>query len=379
MKILHIADTHLGYSAYRRVSTNGINQREIDTYDAFSKFVDYCVENKPDLILHAGDLFDSVRPNNRAITFAIDQILRLSEKKIPFVVIAGNHEHPKLRETGHIFSIFDHLTYVYPIYRSSYEPIQFDIGKEKVTIHAVPQTSTKESFENNLRRVKNDNSSHYNILLVHGSVKGIESFCMNEFNELMIPKKYLDSYFDYVALGHFHKFSKVTEKAYYSGSTECFSFNEAGEKKGFVEVEFNGEKSKHKFIHLVTRNVVDYPAIDCSNLTLNEIMSEIYKSIKEINPEGKVFRIILDQIPSHIFRGLDFNSIRKRCSASIHFEIRPRISVETHKNRNLGTKIDALSGEFIRFINENEIQEKDKLMVLGLEYIKKMESKKEEK
>jgi exonuclease SbcD len=202
---------------------------------------------------------------------------------------------------------------------------------------------------------------------------------MNEFNELIIPKKYLDSYFDYVALGHFHKFSKVTEKAYYSGSTECFSFNEAGEKKGFIQVELNNKKINPEFIQLKTRNVVDVPPVDCSNLTLNEVMNQIYRSIENINPAGKVFRIILDAIPSHIFRGLDFSNIRKKCSDSIHFEIRPRNSTETYKNRNFGSKINALSDEFTRFINENEIQDKDKLLALGLDYIKKIESKKEDK
>ena len=101
MKILHIADTHLGFSAYRKATDEGINQREIDTYDAFKQFIDYAIENEPDLILHAGDLFDSVRPNNRAISTAVKQINRISKKKIPFVLIAGNHEHPKIKETGH--------------------------------------------------------------------------------------------------------------------------------------------------------------------------------------------------------------------------------------------------------------------------------------
>ena len=29
MKILHVADTHLGYSAYRKATEDGINQREL--------------------------------------------------------------------------------------------------------------------------------------------------------------------------------------------------------------------------------------------------------------------------------------------------------------------------------------------------------------
>ena len=85
MKILHIADTHLGYSAYRKLTEEGINQREIDNYNAFKQVIDYAIQSKPDIILHAGDLFDSVRPNNRAITFAIKQILRLSKSDIPFL------------------------------------------------------------------------------------------------------------------------------------------------------------------------------------------------------------------------------------------------------------------------------------------------------
>ena len=79
MKILHVSDTHLGYSAYSKITERGINQREMDTYDAFKQFVDYSFKSKPDLIIHSGDLFDSVRPNNRAITFAIKQILKLSK------------------------------------------------------------------------------------------------------------------------------------------------------------------------------------------------------------------------------------------------------------------------------------------------------------
>ena len=109
MKCLHISDTHLGFSAYRRVSDEGINQREKDCYDAFQKVIDYAIQTKPDFILHSGDLFDSVRPNNRAISVAITQILRLEAEKIPVIILSGNHEQPKLRETGHTVS-YTHLT-----------------------------------------------------------------------------------------------------------------------------------------------------------------------------------------------------------------------------------------------------------------------------
>jgi len=135
MKILHVADTHLGYSAYRKATDDGINRREMDVYNAFEQFVDYAVDIKPDIIIHAGDLFDNVRPNNRAISFAVDQLNRLSKKQIPTVLIAGNHEHPKLRETGHIFKVFDHIEKV--CRREGYEGQLLERLPDRVVGHQI--------------------------------------------------------------------------------------------------------------------------------------------------------------------------------------------------------------------------------------------------
>ena len=236
MKILHLSDTHLGYSAYKKMSDQGINQRESDNYTSFKQFINYAIKNKPDLIIHSGDLFDSVRPNNRAITFTISQIIRLSKNKIPFIVISGNHEQPKLSETAHIFSIFDHIENVYPIYNLKYEKNTLVIKNKKITLHTIPQTISKDEFIKNLKKINIENSSDFNILVLHGSVKGIQDFSMNEFNELIIPKFFLKKNFDYIALGHYHKNTKITENCQYAGSTEHFSFSESKDKKGFIEI-----------------------------------------------------------------------------------------------------------------------------------------------
>ena len=215
MKFLHVSDTHLGYSAYRKTSDEGINQREIDIYNAFAEFVDYAIKTKPDFIVHAGDLFDSVRPNNRAITFAIKELNRFSKESIPFIVISGNHEHPKLKETGHIFSIFDHMENIYPIYNAEYEKLSFDFKDLKVMVHAVPQCELKKDFEKELKKIKPDSNHDYNIFVSHGAVTGIQVFSMNEFNELIIPANVLHTKFDYIALGHYHKYTKLAHNAFY--------------------------------------------------------------------------------------------------------------------------------------------------------------------
>ncbi len=51
--------------------------------------VDSLLSKRPDVVLHSGDLFDSVRPSNRALSVVLEQLLRLSEAKHPGVLIAG--------------------------------------------------------------------------------------------------------------------------------------------------------------------------------------------------------------------------------------------------------------------------------------------------
>ena len=48
--------------------------------------------------------------------------------------------------------------------------------------------------------------------------------------------------FDYVALGHLHGPQKAGEKARYSGSPLKYSIDEAGQKKGFLTLTWDGER-----------------------------------------------------------------------------------------------------------------------------------------
>ena len=61
----------------------------------------------PDLVVHAGDLFDSSRPSPRAVAEALDGFARLREAGIPVVVIAGNHSTPRFRCGGSVFEVLE--------------------------------------------------------------------------------------------------------------------------------------------------------------------------------------------------------------------------------------------------------------------------------
>ncbi len=372
MRILHLADTHLGYSAYRKVTEQGVNQREMDVYDAFTRCIDYAIKTKPDLVLHAGDLFDSVRPSNRAITVAVQQILRLSKEKIPFVVISGNHETPKLKETGNIFTIFEHLDQVYPIHKNHYEAIFLKRKDETVCIHAVPQCQNPDEFDINMKKISVDKNADYNLLLAHGAVKDIKEFKMNEFNELFIPIKNLSQDFDYIALGHYHIHTKLEENAFYAGSTEHLSFTEADSQKGCLEIEL-GQKLKHRFIPLQTRIMVDIPPLDCSTLRIEQIVQKVKETIHGIGPKDKIIRFRLENIPAHIQRGIDYHQIQELGKTAVHFEVKP-IPLKTDKTAaGEGYKIKSLADEFGKFLATQQYPEEKMLLNLGLQYIQKVE------
>jgi exonuclease SbcD len=372
MRVLHLADTHLGFSAYRKVTEEGVNQREIDVYDAFTQCIDHAVKTKPDLVLHAGDLFDSVRPTNRAITVAIQQILRLSKENIPFIVISGNHETPKLKETGNIFTIFEHLNQVFPIHNNRYETVSFKIKDQTVAIHAIPQCQSPQEFNINFKKIAVDKKADFNLLLAHGAVAGIKEFKMNEFNELFIPVKNLKEDFDYIALGHYHMYTKLQENAFYAGSTERLSFTEADSQKGCLEIDL-GHKLKHRFIPLKTRIMVDAPFLDCSELRIEQILQKVKETIHAIDPTDKILRIRLENIPAHIQHGIDFHEIRNLGKTSIHFEIKTTNNTTDKAALSEGYTMKSLADEFEKFLATQHYPEKKILLPLGLHYIHKIE------
>jgi DNA repair exonuclease SbcCD nuclease subunit len=63
MKLIHIADIRLGLAAFKRLYTeSGMNLREKHVYDNFLSAIDVIIREKPDMLAHAGDLFDTVKP-----------------------------------------------------------------------------------------------------------------------------------------------------------------------------------------------------------------------------------------------------------------------------------------------------------------------------
>jgi DNA repair exonuclease SbcCD nuclease subunit len=375
-RILHIADTHIGYSAYRKMDeATGLNQREVDTYNAFEQFVDYAITDKPDAVLHAGDLFDSVRPTNRAISFVLSQILRLSNAGIPFIVIAGNHEMPRLKETGCVFTIFKHIPDVYVVYDNGYELIE--LGDLKV--HAIPHC---DDIAQERKKVKVKDG--INILMLHASVTGagLPPFMTGSFNEQMVSNGSLTG-FDYVALGHFHKYTRVQQNVYYAGSTERFSFAEAESAKGFIEARFEADTKTDVLVHeLRTRTMLDLKPVDCSGLDEQAIKAAIMQSINECSPADKVVRLKVLNIPLVLYHALDFEEQRRATRKAVQFEIKYEFDTEAQTFSGTRPRGETLREEFENFLEGYKLPEgvdREILKSAGMQYMHGWDDKEHKK
>lgn len=88
MRILHTADWHAGKMLRNRSRTDELGS-------VLDEIVDIARRERIDLVIVAGDVFDSYAPSPEAERLVFRTLAELTGSKIPTVVIAGNHDHPK--------------------------------------------------------------------------------------------------------------------------------------------------------------------------------------------------------------------------------------------------------------------------------------------
>jgi len=352
MKIFHVSDTHLGYSAFAKLDPErGFNQREADFYDSFARFVEIALKERPDAVLHSGDLFDSVRPSNRAISFALTEIRKLADAGINFVAISGNHETPRLRETGSVFGILRQLSDCNFVYEGGVERIELD-GAEVI---AIPHT-TAEQFQEDIKQVRGMKRDAPRIVMLHAGILGV--FRMNEMNELLLDGADISPDADYVAMGHYHNYYVVTGNCCYAGATERSSMAEARSEKGFISLDL--EAKKRKFVPLKTRRMVDAPPLDLKGQSATGATAAILRRLESPEFEGAIARLRVTGLSSEARKGLDFNRIRKVYQKALNFDLRFDEHEEEQAVQAGTARIGGLPEEFGRYLANADAGRLDK-------------------
>lgn len=376
MRIAHIADPHLGYRAYNRITSQGINRREADVFKAFQSSLAKVAEIQPDLILIAGDLFHVVRPSNLTIqqTFREFALLR-AKTNAPVVILGGNHDSPRSADTGCILDLFSNLPGIY-VAHSEY--VQIPIKKLNASVfclchRALPQLSSL--------KIEPDPSSKYNILMVHGTIEGVirHAYDLYEISRSQV----ISDAWDYIAFGHYHCFTELAPNAFYSGSLEYTStsiWNETKQEKGFIEYDLDDHKIVN-FHNVPTRNVIDLRPIDAAGVEADKLNLMINQRIESV-PGGhlnKIVRLVVENLPRSVQANLDFSMVRQIRSEALHFELQLRPPVRngrklTSSDGNTARPLEEEWDEFARAYEVPGGVNRERLITIGRNYLLKQVS-----
>lgn len=322
MRIVHLADTHLGHRFLSKVDEDGRNVREQDVYRAFGAAIDRIAEIRPDAIVHAGDLFDSFHPSTEALSVALDGFARLHDAGIPIVLTAGNHSTPRFRATRHVFSLLERYGCAHAVWD---ETAVIDVGALAIT--AIPHRPDPKTLGAAVRAAKPKASAKFNVLVLHAGLEVLPRIGSGEAGTVNLDPALIEELrdFDYIAFGHFHQYRSLRINAAYSGSLERLSFNDRSKEKVILEVDLKAGPMDRKWItrHAVpTRLVKTLAEVDA--LTSSDLTADVIGALAGAELDGAVLRCPLRGVTQDAYRALDMQAIYEATKDCLHFELKPQ-------------------------------------------------------
>lgn len=305
MNLLHLSDLHLGKVV------NEISMLEDQKY-ILSKVIDLIDEEKIDAVMMAGDIYDRKVPSEEAVALLDDFLSKLAAKKIPVLMISGNHDSDERLNFGsRIFS--KNGIYVAGKYTGKINKVTLNDDYGPVNFYLMPfternqveyyfpddDTSTYEAAVNTALSHTGIDYSERNILLAHlfaisgtsePELSGSETSAKN-VGTIDKVSSGLFSEFEYTALGHIHRPQKVgSENVRYGGSLLKYSLNEINQSKAFTIVTIN-EKGTGPDINLIPIK----PLHEMRELKGN--FDELMKPENIEFPDDYIFMTLKDKTP----------------------------------------------------------------------------------
>lgn len=249
MKILHTSDWHLGRTLH------GYSLIEDQAY-MLDQLIEYMIQEKIELLIIAGDVYDKSLPNEEAVALFnhfISQVIGRLE--IPTVIIAGNHDSNTRIHFGSELFASKHL-YIVGECEKGYQQVTIE-GSETIDVYLIPymepayvrEIAGDETIKRHddamrylTRQIEKEKNDRATLLVVHAFVAGGDlsdserRLCAVGTAEMVGADCFKP--FTYTALGHLHKPQAIgSEHIRYSGSLLKYSISEANQPKCFVKLE----------------------------------------------------------------------------------------------------------------------------------------------
>jgi len=362
MKLVHIADTHLGLAAFSRLDPeSGMNLREKQIYDNFLRGINDIINQKPDCLVHAGDLFDVVKPKTKAYTTVLEALNRLSEACIPLVIIAGNHSMAKTRYTTSPYEVLTyHPSEIKAAYKFRYEKVE--IGD--TVFHLIPNMLRVEDYRTAYDQIEFSNN-HHNVLVTHGLATQIKDKRLATVAEHELDSTILSENFDYIALGHYHRQCQITDNAWYSGSTEFLTYGEIKDEKGGLSVDVAKHTVQH--LDLPKTPMADLGTIKCEGTPARDITDEIIARVeKACLPLYAMAQVTLDNVSREHGKGIDTKQLAGVREQLLDLKIRVKeLGAESPVPLQQDIRMIDYLQEFDGFVGKQQLSAKQKEFALA--------------
>jgi exonuclease SbcD len=265
MRVLHTSDWHLG----KRLE-------QCERTEEHQHFLDWLIQTiqdqKIDLLVIAGDIFDTGAPSNTALKQYYDFLWAMRRTGCrDIVIIGGNHDSVSTLNAPKALLRYFNVHVVggaTPDIQEEIIPITDEKGLVQLVVCAVPFLRDRdirlsvpgETYQEQEARLKRGICAHYETLCQHiqtyknqgiavmatghlFAAGGSASESEKEIHVGNLGQIYGDQFpadFDYVALGHLHRPQKVNNFQHirYSGSPIPLSFSEVEDKKIILLLDF---------------------------------------------------------------------------------------------------------------------------------------------
>ncbi len=334
LRILHMADIHLGVTLGPIDSDTRLNGRVLDYLDTLDATLDYAEDNKADIIIIAGDVFHKPNPDPTYLREFGKRVIRMGDIA-PTIIIVGNHDVPGSMERASSVGIFDTLEVPGVTIGRQYEihKIKTKSGLVQVATAPWPRRSEFLSY----KEVRNHETSKYiykkrvaeqilsladkvdveypAILAGHftvtGCIYGVERIlAIEDVAEVNLDA--ISDVWDYVALGHIHIHQDMNlgndgPPVVYSGSLERVDFGDELDTKGFVWCEIYDDSVEYEFIEVDAR---PYVTIRVDTVGKSDPSKLVLSKIRKLDLEYAIVRVII-QVSEHQASSIRMDAIRR--------------------------------------------------------------------
>ena len=333
MKIMHLSDLHLG----KRV--NEFSMIEDQTY-ILNEIINIIDEQKPKVIILAGDIYDKPIPPAEAVELFDDFLYKLSKRNLYVFIISGNHDSAERIAFGS--RLFDKSgIYLSPVYNGKILPISVDDECGDINFYMLPfikpvhvrrffpdaSISTYTDALNTVITGMNIDNTKRNILITHQFVTGSSRTESEDVSVGGSDNVDADIFkdFDYVALGHIHRSQSCgSEYIRYCGTPLKYSFSESKDTKSITVIDIK-EKGDIKLDFIPLTPLRDMVEIKGS---YNELMlKSFYENTSLTNDYVHITLTDEEDIPDVITKlrviyknimKLDYDNQRTRKSSEIN-------------------------------------------------------------